>query len=42
VIGVVEDFHFESLKENIDPLAFFLKPSNGSVAFRFKASSTQK
>jgi putative ABC transport system permease protein len=41
VIGVVEDFHFESLKQNIDALAFFLKPSNGSVAFRFKASSTQ-
>ena len=42
VVGVVEDFHFESLKENIDPLAFFLKASNGSVAFRFKASSTQE
>jgi putative ABC transport system permease protein len=42
VIGVVEDFHFESLKQNISPLAFFLKPSNGSVAFRFKASSTQE
>jgi putative ABC transport system permease protein len=41
VIGVVEDFHFESLKQNIDALAFFLKPSKGSVAFRFKANSTQ-
>jgi putative ABC transport system permease protein len=42
VVGVVENFHFESLKQNIDALAFFLKPSNGSVAFRFKASSTQQ
>lgn len=41
VIGVVENFHFESLKENISPLAFFLRPNNGSVAFRFEAKNTQ-
>ena len=41
VVGVVEDFHFESLKQHISPLAFFLKASNGSVAFRFKANDTQ-
>lgn len=41
VIGVVEDFHFESLKENISPLAFFLEKSNGSAAFRFQAKNTQ-
>lgn len=42
VIGVVEDFHFESLKENISPLAFFLRSSNGSVAFRFEAGNTRE
>jgi putative ABC transport system permease protein len=40
VIGVVEDFHFESLKQNIAPLALFLERSNGSVAFRFEAGNT--
>jgi len=42
VVGVVENFHFESLKQNISALAFFLQTSNGSVAFRFKASNTQE
>jgi putative ABC transport system permease protein len=42
VVGVVENFHFESLKQNISALAFFLEPSNGNVAFRFKASNTQE
>jgi putative ABC transport system permease protein len=41
VVGVVEDFHFESLKQNIAPLAFFLDGNNGSVAFRFQAKNTQ-
>lgn len=41
VIGVVEDFHFESLKQGIAPLAFFLDGNNGSVAFRFQAKNTQ-
>lgn len=41
VVGVVEDFHFESLKENISPLAFFLRKNNGSAAFRFEAKNTQ-
>ena len=35
-------FTLNPSKQNIDPLAFFLKPSNGNVAFRFKASSTQE
>jgi putative ABC transport system permease protein len=41
VIGVVEDFHFESLKENITPLAFFLQKNTGTVAFRFEAKDTR-
>ena len=41
VIGVVEDFHFESLKQNISPLALFLDKSRGIVSFRFEAKNTQ-
>jgi putative ABC transport system permease protein len=41
VIGVVEDFHFESLKQNITPLAFFLRKSPGYALFRFEAKNTQ-
>jgi len=35
VIGVVDDFHFSSLKENIGPLALFLGKSDGFVSIRF-------
>jgi putative ABC transport system permease protein len=42
VIGVVEDFHFESLKQNITPLAFFLKKSAGMIALRFEAKDTKQ
>jgi putative ABC transport system permease protein len=38
IIGVVEDFHFESLKSNIGPLGFLLRKSNGSITFRFEAA----
>lgn len=34
VIGVIRDFHFESLKENIGALAMRLKPSGGSISLR--------
>jgi len=34
VIGVVEDFHFETLKETIGPLVMFLEESNGNISFR--------
>ena len=36
----MEDFHFESLKQNIAPLAFFLSKSNGLISFRFEAKNT--
>jgi putative ABC transport system permease protein len=36
VIGVVEDFHFESLRENIGPLVMFLGESRGNISFRLK------
>ncbi len=41
VIGVLEDFHFESLKQNITPLCLFLRRSRGLVSFRFEAKNTQ-
>jgi putative ABC transport system permease protein len=36
VIGVVEDFHFESLRNNIEPLVMFLGESTGMTSFRIK------
>ncbi len=42
VIGVVEDFHFESLKQNIAPLALFLGKSPGYASFRFQAANTKE
>lgn len=42
IIGIVEDFHFESLRQNIAPLGFFLnKQTNGRAAFRFEAHDAQ-
>ncbi len=41
IIGVVEDFHFESLKQNIGPLALFLQKNNGTVIFRFEAANSE-
>jgi putative ABC transport system permease protein len=41
VVGVVEDFHFESLKQHITPLAFFLGKSTGMISFRFEARNSQ-
>jgi putative ABC transport system permease protein len=40
VVGVVEDFHFESLRQNITPLSFFLGKSPGYASFRFQAKGT--
>ncbi|HEX5171162.1 MAG TPA: FtsX-like permease family protein, partial [Cyclobacteriaceae bacterium] len=42
VIGVVEDFHFASMRENISPLGLFLQRSDGFVAFRFESRNTQE
>jgi len=36
VIGLVEDFHFETLKETIGPLVMFLGNSNGNISFRME------
>lgn len=42
IIGIVEDFHFESLKQNITPVALFLRKSTGLVSFRFSATHTNE
>jgi putative ABC transport system permease protein len=39
VIGVVKDFHFEHLKENIAPLGLFFGNSNNRISVRFKAEN---
>jgi putative ABC transport system permease protein len=39
IIGVVEDFHYESLRDNIGPLGFVLRKSDGSITFRFEAAN---
>ncbi|TAE42075.1 MAG: FtsX-like permease family protein [Runella slithyformis] len=39
VVGVVKDFHFESLKSNIGALSMFLNLNTGNVSFRLDAGS---
>ncbi|ELR69807.1 putative ABC transporter permease [Fulvivirga imtechensis AK7] len=41
VIGVVKDFHFESMKENIGRLGMRLRPSVSTLAIRFSTSDIQ-
>jgi putative ABC transport system permease protein len=40
VIGVVKDFHFESLRDNINPLALFFGHTMGATSVQFDASQT--
>jgi putative ABC transport system permease protein len=42
VIGVVENFHFSSMKEGILPLGLFANKSDGSVILRFNSSDTKQ
>jgi putative ABC transport system permease protein len=42
VIGVVEDFHFSSMKESITALGLFLGKSDGSISFRFEPAKTHE
>ncbi len=41
VIGVVEDFHFESMKENIGPLALRLGKQSGIISIRLNTNDLQ-
>ena len=40
VIGVVEDFHYESLRSPISPLVMFLGGNGNRISFRFQAGNT--
>ncbi|HTF20460.1 MAG TPA: ABC transporter permease [Chryseolinea sp.] len=42
VIGVVEDFNFESLRQSITPLGLFLGKSTGSIAIRYETGHSQE
>ena len=43
VVGIVKNFHFESLKENIGSLMIFLSPRpNGIASFRFHSQDTDE
>jgi putative ABC transport system permease protein len=39
ILGVVKDFHYESLRKNIGALSLVLRPSSGLVAIRLKAAN---
>lgn len=39
VIGVVKDFHFESMKSKIDAICMFLKTSSGNVSFKLEKNA---
>lgn len=41
VIGVVENFHFSTMREGITSLGLFLEKSDGFVSFRINASNSQ-
>lgn len=42
VIGIVENFHFESLKKNVSPVMLFLsKKPSGFICFRFQSANTE-
>jgi putative ABC transport system permease protein len=39
VVGVVKNFHFESLRQNVGALCMLLTPSTGSTSFRIKTDN---
>lgn len=42
VVGIVENFHFSTMREGITALGLFRGKSDGSVSFRFAAQNTQE
>src|SRR5512133_511631 len=42
IIGIVRDFNWESLHENIGSLSMYLGESNDKISFRFNPKETQK
>ncbi|WP_290709880.1 ABC transporter permease, partial [Flavihumibacter sp. CACIAM 22H1] len=41
IIGVVKNFHFESLKQEIGPLIFWMEPADYAMAFKVSTASIQ-
>jgi putative ABC transport system permease protein len=41
IVGVVENFHFSSMKEDIRPVALVMRPSDNGFAFKFEAHQAQ-
>jgi len=41
IIGVVKDFHFESLRKKLGPLCFLLSKSTGLASFKVSAASVK-
>ena len=39
IIGVVEDFHYASMRESIEPLVLFLGESRGYISFKFSGEN---
>ena len=39
IVGVVKNFNFNSLREHVTPLALFLRPENGKMAFRVNSKN---
>jgi putative ABC transport system permease protein len=39
ILGVVKDFNYNSLREQVTPLALFLSVQNGSIAFRITSNN---
>ncbi|HMF72110.1 MAG TPA: ABC transporter permease, partial [Flavitalea sp.] len=42
IIGVVENFHFATMRETIAPLGIFLGNTDGFVSFRFRTDNPQE
>ena len=42
IVGVVEDFHFQGLREPISSLAMFLGRSTGHIAFKYEAGASSQ
>ncbi|MCB0491305.1 MAG: ABC transporter permease [Cyclobacteriaceae bacterium] len=42
IVGVVENFHFSTMRESITPLGLFIGKSDGSVSFRYSAKDSQE
>lgn len=42
VVGVVKDFNFNSLREVVSPLAFFLRPDNNRIALRVSTDHVER